>query len=671
MANKKYLITSALPYVNGELHIGHLVGCYLPSDVYARFIRAKYGRDNVLFICGADEHGTPSVIGAAKEGVSPLEYNNKYYEKQKRAVADFKLSFDLYGRTHTELHKELVQSLFTRLDKAGLIEERESEQMFSITDNLFLSDRFIKGTCPKCGYDRADGDQCEKCGVLLEPTELINPYSAISGSHDIELRKTKHLYFRASAMEGRLREWIDSRVGWPKTATAIANKWLSEGLRDTPITRDLPWGIPVNKPGYENKVFYVWFDAPWGYVSISQAATPDWAKWWKAGDNCHYAQFMGKDNVAFHAVFFPEQQLAADDNWKTVDMLKAVNFLNFEGAKISKSTGNGVFLDKAIEDAPADAWRYALMASAPETDDTDFTIQRFADIVNKDLNGMLGNFVSRVCKITEKNFGNKVPPFYKDYGDGAEKFAALEKDINAKLAELTDALEKCEFRASVAALRSLWAIGNEFMTVMEPWTLVKNGDLARAGAVLDECFQLIDLYACVSAPFIPDAAAEIQKIFGGRHDLSWPEKYEWRIADGEEFSVPDNLFSRIDDDKITAMVEKYTKKSPKLVIAKILSVEPHPESDRLNVLSVDAGEGKPLQIVCACPNVHPGLVSVLAKVGATLPGQDAPITARKMRGIVSYGMMCGPDEVGLSDKYEEHLVELPEDSVIGAEFKIK
>lgn len=534
---QKYLITSALPYVNGELHIGHLVGCWLPSDVYARFCRAQ-GRD-VLYVCGADEHGTPAIVGAAKENMPILEYNNKYYEKHLQAVSDFKLSFDLYGRTHTELQEKLVQDLFTRLENQGLIEERETVQPFSVDDNMFLADRQLEGTCPKCGYDKARGDQCDNCSATYEATELKNPHSTISGSTNIEMRPTKNLFFLASKMQDEWRKWLlEHAPKWSKTASAIAMGWANEGLRDTSITRDLKWGIPVNKPGYENKVFYVWFDAPWGYVSISQAANKDWESWWKNPD-CFYAQFMGKDNVKFHSVFFPEQELAMHDNWKTVDMLKSMNFLNFEGGKISKSTGNGVFLDKALTIAPSDCWRYTLMASAPETDDTDFTMARFADIVNKDLNGMLGNFVSRVCKLSNKNFGDVVPN-----GNGIDK--DLEIKINEKLNDLTNALEKCEFRDAVFALRSLWAIANEYMTVKEPWALVKNGDMMGAAVALNECFQMIDLFARVSQPFIPDAAENMQNVFETKHDLSWPTKYEHRIANGEKFVVPENLFNRIE-----------------------------------------------------------------------------------------------------------------------------
>ena len=530
---KKYLITSALPYVNGELHLGHLVGCYLPSDVYARFCRAR-GRD-VLYICGADEHGTPAIVGAAKEGLPVIDYNNKYYEKHVRAMHDFNLSFDLYGRTHTEKQEKLIHELFTRLDEQGLIEERETIQPFSIDDNMFLADRQLVGTCPKCGFDNARGDQCDNCSATYEATELINPRSTISGSDKIENRPTKNLFFLASKMENTWREWLREHAPkWSKTASAIARGWENEGLRDTSITRDLSWGIPVNKPGYENKVFYVWFDAPWGYVSISQAANENWADWWKNPDT-HYAQFMGKDNVKFHAVFFPEQQLAMNDNWKTVDMLKGMNFLNFEGGKFSKSQKRGIFLDQAVSDAPSDCWRYALMASAPETDDTDFTIARFADIVNKDLNGMLGNFVSRVCKLTAKNFGNTVPK------SGA-KNPDLENQLNEKLDELTTALDACEFRKSISALRGLYAIGNEYMTKCEPWALVKNGDMAGAAACLNECFQLIDLFARVSAPFIPNAAEKMQNIFTVTHELTWPNAYERRI--GNQVGLRKHLYEQ-------------------------------------------------------------------------------------------------------------------------------
>ena len=660
---KKYLITSALPYVNNNLHIGHLIGCWLPSDVYARFCRAR-GRD-VLFVCGSDEHGTASEIGALKEGIPVAEYVDKYRAAHEQSVRDFNLSFDTYGRTHTKLHEQLIQKLFERLQEQNMLVEKTSVQPYSVKDEMFLADRFVIGTCPKCGHDGAYGNECDKCGATLEPEQLINPHSAITPDSPVEMRETKHMYFKSSEMQDKLREWINSRVGWPKTALAIANKWLDEGLHDSPITRDLKWGIPVNKPGYENKVFYVWFDAPWGYVSISQAANENWADWWHGGDDVHYTQFMGKDNISFHSIFFPSQELAMNDNWKTVDVLKGMNFLNMNGAKISKSTGNGVFLNDAVQELPADYWRYALIASAPETDDTDFTIERFADIVNKDLNGMLGNFVSRVCKLTAKNFGNNVPK------SGAHN-PDLESELNAKIAELTDALDACEFRKSISALRGLYAIGNEYMTKMEPWALVKNGDMATAGAVLNECFQMIDLFARVSSPFIPETATKMQNIFNPTHDLSWPTEYEHRIKDGDEFTVPENLFNRIDDDKIAQMTEKYTVKkedtTPKPVVAEIVSVENHPTRENLHVLSVNAGGDENIQIVCGAPNVHVGLRGVLAPVGSKLPGMKKPMSQRTVAGVESFGMMCSALELGVGDD-GDNIIELGSDVEIGSEYK--
>ena len=665
MANK-YLITSALPYVNGDLHLGHLIGCWLPSDVYARFCRAR-GRD-VLFVCGADEHGTPAIVGAAKENLPVIEYNNKYYEKHLRAVRDFNLSFDLYGRTHTELQEKLIHDLFSRLDANGLIEERETIQPFSVDDNMFLADRQLVGTCPNCGYENARGDQCDRCSATYEATELKNPRSAISGSTNIEMRKTKNLFFLASKLQKQWQEWLKKHAPkWSKTASAIANGWATDELHDTSITRDLSWGIPVNKPGYESKVFYVWFDAPWGYVSISQAANKNWADWWK-NDDTYYAQFMGKDNVKFHAVFFPEQQLAVNDNWKTVDMLKSMNFLNFEGGKFSKSQNRGVFLEDAISIAPSDAWRYALMASAPETDDTDFTFERFADIVNKDLNGMLGNFVSRVCKLTAKNFGNNVPKIQST--DGKVQSSDLEKQINEKIVELTTALDACEFRAAIVALRSLYAIGNEYMTIMEPWTLVKNGDIASAGAVLNTCFQLIDLYARASQPFIPDAAEKMRNIFATKHDLSWPDKFEARIADGEEFTVPENLFNRIDDETVASLIERFAPKTENKIVpivAKIVDVKSHESRENLHILTVNDGE-KDLQIVCGAPNVRAGMIGVLAPIGCVLPGQKKPISQRTVAGTESYGMMCSAAELGIGDNADE-IVELQGRDKLGEKYK--
>ena len=655
---KKYLITSALQYVNNILPIGHLIGCLLPSDVYARFCRAK-GRD-VLYIGGADEHGTPSEVGALKESMSVEDYVDKYRAAHIQAIKDFNLSFDLYGRTHTKLHEKLIHELFERLDSLNMITEKSSMQPYSVNEKKFLADRYVIGTCPKCGYDHAYGNECDKCGTSLDPDELINPHSAVDPTSPVEMRETKHLYFKLSEIQDKLRKWIDSRVDWPKTAITIAHKWLDEGLRDNPITRDLKWGIPVNKPGYEDKVFYVWFDAPWGYVSISQAATDDWESWWKNPD-CHYTQFMAKDNVSFHSVFFPAQELALNDNWKMVDVLKGQNFMNFNGAKISKSTGNGIFLDQAIEIAPSDCWRYALLSSAPETDDTDFTISRFADIVNKDLNGMLGNFVSRVCKLSNKNFGDTVPK-------SGDIDSDLVKQLNEKLNDLTNSLEKCEFRNAIFALRSLYAIGNEYMTIQEPWTLVKNGELNVAQHVLNTCFQLIDFYARVSAPFIPDTAEKMQNIFEIKNDLSWPDKFEVRVKDETKFTIPENLFNRIDDDMVKDLTARFTKHNEICpIVAKIVDVKTHPTRENLNILTVDTGNAK-VQVVCGAPNAKIGLYGVFAPIGCVLPHAKKPIAKRNVDNIESSGMMCSALELGVGADSTK-IIELGDKLELGSKYK--
>lgn len=550
----KQLITSALPYVNNKLHLGHLIGCLLPSDVFARFCRAK--GDEVLYICGADEHGTPVEVGAKKEGLSFEDYSEKYYQSQLKSIKDFNLSFNYFGRTHTPEQEKLVIDVFNHLEKNGFIEERIMLQPYCIDDKQFLADRYIEGICPKCGYEKARGDQCDKCGSLLDPKDLINPYSTISGSKNIELRETKHLFFLASKIQPKLKKWIDSKQDiWPKTALSIAYKWLKEGIKDQCITRDLKCGISVPKKGYENKTFYVWLDAPWGYISISEIYCKknglNYLDWWK-NPEVNYTQFMGKDNVAFHAVFFPSAEIAVNNNWKMVDNLKAVNFLNFEGAKISKSTGNGIFLDDAIIEFPSDYWRYYLISNSPESDDTDFTIDRFTEVINKDLNGILGNFISRITKFTEKKLGNTIPENYSD----TELEIELKNNINSCLSEITENMEKLELRKATAKIRELWTIGNEYITKSEPWSIIKT-DENRAKTILYNCFNLIDLYARISSIIIPETADKIIKTFDKKLDVSWPKTFEYRIKSGEKFNITENLFERISPERNQELKDKY------------------------------------------------------------------------------------------------------------------
>ena len=375
---QKILVTSALPYINGAPHLGHMIGCLLPSDVYARFMRLT-GHD-VLYIVGTDEHGTTSEVGAMKAGMDVKSYCDMFHQRHYQAYKDFNLSFDYFGRTSSEQNKEITYRIFNALDKNGFIEEREIQQVYSIDDKMFLADRYITGTCPYCGYEKARGDQCENCTKVLEPTKLINARSTISGSTNLEVRTSKHLFLNLPKIEPKLREWLKTKEAfWPDVAYSIALKWLKEGLQPRCITRDLKWGFPVPKKGYEDKVFYVWFDAPIGYIGITKQWADekpeerDWKDWWFENKDVYYVQFMGKDNVPYHSITFPATLLGTNEGYKQVDYLKGVSYLTYEGGKFSKSEHRGVFVDDAISEFSADYWRYFLMSNIPEGSDASFS----------------------------------------------------------------------------------------------------------------------------------------------------------------------------------------------------------------------------------------------------------------------------------------------------------
>lgn len=416
----KILITSALPYINGVKHLGNLAGSMLPADVYARAMRLM-GHD-VLYICATDEHGTPAELAAQGAGMDVESYCETMHEAQKNAGAQFKLSYDYFGRSSAKSNHALTQHFAHVLEEKGLIEERVSQQVYSNADGRFLPDRYVEGTCPNCDFEKARGDQCDSCGKLLDPVDLIEPYSAVSGSKDVEVRDTNHLYLKQSALSDDLRAWVNAAEGWPPLASSIALKWLDEGLRDRSITRDLKWGIPVTnkdgsiREGFEGKVFYVWFDAPIEYIAATQdwaAQTGgDWESWWrtdKGADDVQYVQFMGKDNVAFHTLSFPTTIIGSGEPWKLVDQLKAFNWVTWYGGKFSTSEKRGVFMDQALDIAPSDYWRWHLIANAPESSDAAFTWEEFQASVNSDLANVLGNFVNRITKYCAGKFDGKVP----------------------------------------------------------------------------------------------------------------------------------------------------------------------------------------------------------------------------------------------------------------------
>ncbi|MDJ1017988.1 MAG: methionine--tRNA ligase [Paracoccaceae bacterium] len=557
----RILITSAIPYINGIKHLGNLVGSQLPADLYARYMRGR-GHE-VLFLCATDEHGTPAELAAAKAGKPVAEYCAEMWEVQKELSDGFALSFDKFGRSSSPQNHALTQHFAGRLADAGLIEEVAESQVYSNADGRFLPDRYIEGTCPNCGYERARGDQCENCTKQLDPTDLINPRSAISGSTDLVVRETKHLYLRQSALKDQLAEWIDSKTDWPILTTSIAKKWLfdGDGLQDRGITRDLDWGVPVKRgsepwPGMEDKVFYVWFDAPIEYIACAKEWTDaagrpdaDWERWWrtdKGADDVRYVQFMGKDNVPFHTLSFPATIIGSSEPWKLVDYIKSFNFLNYDGGQFSTSQGRGVFMDQALDILPADYWRWWLLSHAPENSDSEFTWENFQSSVNKDLADVLGNFVSRVTKFCRSRFGEAVP---SGGAFGPDEQALIER-LQTGLPAYEAHMEAIEVRKAAAELRGLWVAGNEYLQSAAPWAAFKE-DPERAAASVRLALNLIRFYAVISAPFIPDAAARMLSAMNTL-DMEWPDDVSESLAAlpaGHDFTVPDVLFRKITDEE--------------------------------------------------------------------------------------------------------------------------
>ncbi len=567
----RILITSALPYINGVKHLGNLAGSMLPADVYARAMRLL-GHE-VLYICATDEHGTPAELAAQEAGVGVADYCAEMHAAQKAAGDNFKLSYDYFGRSSAPSNHTLTQHFAHVLQDNDLIEERTSQQVYSNADGRFLPDRYVEGTCPNCGFEKARGDQCDNCGKLLDPVDLINPYSAVSGSHDVEVRGTNHLYLRQSKMSDRLCAWIDGSEGWPPLATSIAYKWLDEGLRDRAITRDLKWGVPVTnkdgsaREGFETKVFYVWFDAPIAYIAATQdwaeQTGGDWERWWRtdkgAGD-VQYVQFMGKDNVAFHTLSFPTSIIGSGEPWKLVDSLKAFNWVTWYGGKFSTSQKRGVFMDQAIDIAPSDYWRWHLMANAPESTDAAFTWEEFQAGINSDLANVLGNFVNRITKYCAGKFDGKVP----SGGENGEAEAWITDELKVRVPALVKYYEAREFRKAMAETRAIWAAGNEYLTKSAPWTHYKT-DIDQAAVGVRTGLNLVALFGVIAQPIIPDAAKKILDA------MNIPEKNRtWNFGDfsglsnainavphGHAISAPELLFAKIEDSDVETWTTQF------------------------------------------------------------------------------------------------------------------
>jgi len=601
-AVSRYLITSALPYVNGVKHLGNLVGSMLPADVYARFLRME--GEEVLYICATDEHGTPAEVSAMEAGTDVREYCDMMHERQKDIYRRFGLSFDYFGRSSSKENAALTQHIYRKLNENGFIEERTIRQIYSLDDGRFLPDRYVIGTCSKCGYTAARGDQCDGCASLLDPEDLIEPRSAISGSTNLEMRETKHLFIRLDLLAPEIEKWVDSHTDWPRLTIGVAKKWLNEGPKPRCITRDLSWGIPVPREGFEGKVFYVWFDAPIEYIGATwewanagrdadgaevaigdpledvsgRPGMRDWKSWWFGASDVYYVQFLAKDNLPFHTIIWPAMILGTREPWTMASYIKGFSWLTYHGGKFSTSQKRGVFTDRALEIFPADYWRYFLMAVAPESDDSDFTWPMFATIVNKDLAGNFGNFVNRTLKLTASRFG--VPGGASGGSHGASgdsgspvltgvipegdrwspREERLQADVNEALEEYRKCLRQMEFRKGVLALKKLWSLGNLYIDERAPWNLLKT-DREEAAMVLRTCINLVRTFALASSPFIPftsERVAQALRLTPEEATGSTAQIGNLRLlGPGRIFEVPPVLFKRIEETEVERLTKEF------------------------------------------------------------------------------------------------------------------
>ena len=581
---KRTLITSALPYANGPVHIGHLAGVYVPADIYARYLRLK-GED-VLFIGGSDEHGVPITIKAKKEGTTPQAIVDKYHEMIKDSFEKFGISFDVYSRTSARIHHETASEIFkTIYDKGGFIEQT-SEQFYDVEANQFLADRYITGTCPKCGFEKAYGDQCESCGTSLNATDLINPKSMLSGNVPV-MKETKHWFLPLDQYEPWLKEWIlESHKEWKPNVYGQCKSWIDGGLNPRAVTRDLDWGIPVPVEGAEGKVLYVWFDAPIGYISATKELTPDWEKYWKDPET-RMLHFIGKDNIVFHCIIFPVI-LKAEGSYILPDNVPANEFLNLEGDKISTSRNWAVWLHEYLEEFPGkeDVLKYTLTANAPETKDNDFTWKDFQARNNSELVAILGNFVNRVLVLTNKYYEGVVPV--------AGKFEPRDEEALDTLVQLKSDIEKAldtfHFREALKLAMEMARLGNKYLADMEPWILVKTNP-ERVKTVLHICLQITANLTIAFEPFLPYTMNKLRSFLN-------LEKQPWGnlgsrslLKAGDRVSTPELLFEKIEDDAIQRQVDKLlaTKKSNELEQSIVAPAKPHIEYDDFAKMDIRTG----------------------------------------------------------------------------------
>ncbi|MDD6103982.1 MAG: methionine--tRNA ligase [Bacteroidales bacterium] len=657
---KRYLVTSALPYANGPVHIGHLAGVYVPADIYVRYLR-MCGKE-VFFVGGSDEHGVPITIKARKQGCSPQDIVDKYHKLIKESFEELGISFDVYSRTSSKIHHKTSSEFFEKLYKEGKFIEKESEQYYDEQAHQFLADRYIVGTCPKCGAEGAYGDQCEKCGCTLSPDELINPHSALSGNAPIK-KKTKHWYLPLDQYEPWLREWIlEGHKEWKTNVYGQCKSWLDGGLLPRAVSRDLDWGVPVPVEGAEGKVLYVWFDAPIGYISNTIEARPDdWEKWWKSEDT-KMVHFIGKDNIVFHCIVFPSMLKAYGDGYILPDNVPANEFLNLEGDKISTSRNWAVWLHEYLREMPGkqDMLRYVLCANAPETKDNDFTWKDFQSRCNSELVAIYGNFVNRAIVLTHKYFDGKVPA---DAAPDAIDRQTLEQ-VGVIKARLSDALENYKFREAVKEAMNLARLGNKYLTETEPWKVAKS-DMDRCASILRTSLKICVDLAIAFAPFTPFSTDKLLGMLNLTKDvLKWDNLGNHDIlTEGHQLEKAELLFAKVEDDVIQAQLDKLaaTKQAnlkeaaanaipapvepqksectfedfEKMDIrtATVLEAERVPKTDKLLKLTIDTGIDKRVIVSGIAQYYTPE--EMVGKQISIL----ANLAPRKIRGIESKGMI--------------------------------
>ncbi len=552
---KRYTLTAALPYTNGPVHIGHLAGVYVPADIFARYLRCK--EEDVIFICGSDEHGVPITLRARNEGITPQQLVDKYHNIIKKSFEEFGISFDIYHRTSDPVHHATASDFFKTLYDKNVFTEESSEQYFDEEAQLFLADRYITGTCPNCGNENAYGDQCERCGKSLSPKDLINPHSQLSGKAPV-LKKTKHWYLPLDKMQKDwLEAWIKSHEGdWKNNVYGQCKSWLDQGLQPRAVTRDLDWGVPVPLPDAKGKVLYVWFDAPIGYISATKAlfqSTADrgpWTKYWKDKDT-KLIHFIGKDNIVFHCIIFPAM-LKAHGEFILPENVPANEFLNLEGEKISTSRNWAVWLNEYLEDFPnkQDELRYVLCSAAPETKDNDFTWKDFQARVNNELVAILGNFVNRTLVLTHKYYGGKVPQHYT----ANENDKACIKTMKETQQRISDCLEKYRFREGLSELMNLARLGNKYLADNEPWKIFSS-DPERVSTILYLSLEITAYLAALMEPFLPFTSEKIYRMLNLERQ-PWSELNKQILKVGHQLSNPSLLFEKIEDDIIEKQVTK-------------------------------------------------------------------------------------------------------------------